>query len=612
MKRTFLVLISVLLVLTMIAGCGNTNQPTPTPSQSTVESTTPEVSTPTGPELADVQDLTTCFASDPQTMDPGKNSSVDGAVMISNAFSGLYGYAYDENGKLVVVADCAQEVVKPTDIEGGKQQFVITLKPDLKWSDGQPLKASDFVYGWNRACDPATASDYQYIFASIDGYSDTTPALNIKADDAAGTITVVTKAVCPYFDQLMAFPEFFPVRKDIIDANGDAWATSPATYISNGAFRMKEWNVGEKIVFEKNPNYWDAANVKLNTLTFALSDDDTAIFANYSTGTYQYTTTIPVSQIPILKNDPARMDVDFFIGDYIGTYYLEFNVNMSFKPGLGAPSSEASAWEGWSEAQNEDVRHALALLIDRNYIVNEVTAGGQTPAVGFVPYGMTDGAGNEFRAKAGDWWSTAEADKKANTDEALTILKKYYKFDEATQKFTDFPSFMFSANPTSGNLAIAAAVQSMWDQYGIACTVDQRTWAVIQTALTEGDFTMSRLGWIADYNDPDDFLFMFLSSSGNNHPQLGKEGVISAGANFGPNNDQSWSVFDGLLDQASKTSDLAARADILVQMENMLRDTYACVPLYYYTNPYLCAPTLKNFVYTPLGIVLFKTAYFTK
>lgn len=608
MKKTLCVVISVLFVLTIVAGCGTTNQPTP--GQST--STEPGVSTPTGPELADVQDLTACFASDPDTLDPGKNSSVDGAIMISNAFSGLYGYAYDESGKLVVVADCAQEVVKPTALSDGKQQYVVTLKPDLKWSDGQPLKASDFVYAWNRAVDPATLSDYQYIFSVIDGYSAETPSLNIAADDAAGTVTVVTSAVCPYFDQLLAFPEYFPVRKDIIDANGDAWATKVETYISNGAFKLKEWNVGDKIVFEKNPNYWDAANVKLNTMTYALSDDDNAIFANYTNGTYQYSTLIPISQIPILKNDPNRMDKDFFIGDYIGTYYVEFNVNMSFKPGLSAPSGEASAWNGWTEAKNEEVRRALGLLIDRNYIVDQVTQGGQTPATGFVPKGMTDGTGTEFRTKAGDWWSVDPAKKDANTQEALTILKKYYTFDEASGKFTNFPTFMFSVNPTSGNLAIAAAIQNMWTQYGIECSVDQRTWAVIQTALEEGDFTMSRLGWIADYNDPDNFLNMFLSSSGNNHPRLGKDGIISGGANFGTNHDQPWSVYDEMYTEVARTSDLSARADILYKMENMLKDTCVCVPIYYYTNPYLCAPTLKNFVYTPLGIVLFKTAYFTK
>ena len=153
-----------------------------------------------------------------------------------------------------------------------------------------------------------------------------------------------------------------------------------------------------------------------------------------------------------------------------------------------------------------EVRHALALLIDRNYIVEQVTAGGQLPAYGFVPAGMDDGTGTEFRSATDPWWSVDPADYQANVAEAVEILKKYYTFDEATGKFTDFPKFEYSANPTSGNLAICAAIQDMWDDYGIEIEVDQRDWAVIQTALTAGDFTLSRLGWIADYNDPVNFL----------------------------------------------------------------------------------------------------------
>ena len=462
-------------------------------------------------------DITVNFSSDPETMDPALNSSVDGAVMLTNSFAGLYGYDTNMN----IIPECAEEVVAPTALDGGKYQYVIKLKDGLKWSDGVDMKASDFEYAWKRAADPATAADYQYMFDVIDGYSDDeTCNLNVTADDAAGTITIVTSAYCAYFDQLMAFPTYFPVRKDVVE--NDSWATSASTYVSNGPFRMKDWTVGSEIVFEKNPNYWDAANVKLNTIKFFLSNDDDAIYANFTNGTIQYTTTVPVSQIPVLKADPTRMNVDFFIGDYIGTYFLEVNVNWSFKPGLAVTSDTADAWEGWTPAQNAEVRHALALLIDRNYIVEQVTAGGQLPAYGFVPAGMDDGTGTEFRSATDPWWSVDPADYQANVAEAVEILKKYYTFDEATGKFTDFPKFEYSANPTSGNLAICAAIQDMWDDYGIEIEVDQRDWAVIQTALTAGDFTLSRLGWIADYNDPVNFLEILVSASGNNHPHLGK------------------------------------------------------------------------------------------
>lgn len=560
---------------------------------------------------AKANELTICVGPDPQTIDPALNSAVDGAIILTNAFSGLYGWDYDETGTLVVVADSATEVVKPTEIEGGKYQYVVTLKEGLKWSNGDEVKASDFVYAWNRAVDPATGADYQYIFDVIDGYDTENPQLNIAADDEARTITIVTAAYCKYFDQLLAFPTYFPVNKSVVEADPEGWATKPESYVSNGAFKMSEWTVGDKITFVKNENYWDADKVKLEKLSYALSDDDDAIFANYENGTYGLINLIPVTQIPVLKADSNRMNVDFFIGDYIGTYYLEFNVDMSFKPGLTVASSDAAAWEGWDAEKNADVRHALALLIDRNYIVTQISQGGEQPADGFVPAGMDDGTGNTiFRDEAESWWSVDEADYQKNVDEAIAILKKYYDYDEATQKFTNFPTFEYSVNPTSNNLAMCAAIKDMWDDYGIETTVDQRTWSVIQTALTQGDFTMSRLGWIADYNDPVNFLEILLSTSGNNHPHLGSEGIGGSAAVYGENGDQTWAdAYDTLVRLIKTESDTAKRAEYMYKAEELIRDTYAICPIYFYTQPYMASTSLKDYIYSPLGWISFKTAY---
>lgn len=559
------------------------------------------------------QDLMVCVGPDPETLDPALNSSVDGSIILTNAFSGLYGFKTDASGNIVLVADCAEEVAQPTALEGddeGKFEYVITLKEGLLWTDGVELKASDFVYSWNRAVNPDTAADYQYIFDVIDGYSETDPALNISADDEARTITVVTGAYCAYFDQLLAFPTYFPVRQDIVEADPDAWATNVDTYVSNGAFKMTGWEVGSKITFEKNENYWDAENVILNSITYALSSDDDANFVNFENGTYKLISNVPVTQIPLLKTDANRMDVDFFIGDYIGTYFIQFNVEESFKPGLSSVDNSSSAWSGWSAEQNAQVRLALGLMIDRNYIVEQVTQGGQIPAYGFVPQGMDDGTGTEFRSKAEDWWDPSTHD--ANVAQAIEILKQYYTWDEAAEVFTDFPTFEFSVNPTSGNLAMAAAIQDMWSDYGIECTVDQREWSVIQTALTQGDFTMSRLGWIADYNDPVNFLEIYVGVSGNNHPRLGKDGTIGSAAVYGPEGNGTWSdVYDALISQIKNESDLAVRAEMMYEAETILRDTYAVIPIYYYTNPYMASQDLVNYIYSPLGWISFKYAYLT-
>ncbi|MBP5177778.1 MAG: peptide ABC transporter substrate-binding protein [Clostridia bacterium] len=559
------------------------------------------------------QKLTICVGPDPETMDPALNSSVDGSIYLTNLFSGLYGY--DKN--LNIVPECAKEVVAPTALTGadeGKYQYVITLKDGLKWSDGQAMKASDFEYAWKRAADPETGADYQYIFDVIDGYSDDdTCDLNVTADDTAGTITIVTSSYCSYFNQLLAFPTYYPVRQDIVSADAN-WATKVSSYVSNGPFKMSEWTVGSEMVFVKNPEYFDAANVKLESITAVLSDDDDAIYANYTNGTIQYTTNVPVAQIPVLKADSNRMNKDFFIGDYIGTYYLELNVEYSFKPGLTTADSSAAAWEGWDAAKNAEVRHALSLLIDRNYIVNEVTAGGQLPAYGFIPAGMDDGDGHEFRKEADAWWSVDAAEYESNCAQAVKMLKKYYDYDDATGKFTNFPKFEYSINRTSGNLAICAAIKDMWDDYGIDASVDQRDWATIQQALTAGDFTLSRLGWIADYNDPVNFLEIYLSVSGNNHPRLGKtaskDGAVSVGTQsvYGPDGSSSWAEFDALIAQIKTEANTATRANYMYTAEEWIRDTYTILPLYYYTNPYLAKENVKDYIYSPLGWVSYKFA----
>lgn len=557
------------------------------------------------------QEVTVAFAGDPETIDPALNSTVDGAVICTNAFEGLYGYEADKNGNPTLIATCAESIAKPTDNGDGTYHYVITLKEGLKWSNGSELKASDFVYAWNRAADPETGADYGFLYEVFVGYDavcDGTGKLDVTCDDAARKIEFNTAYYCAYFDQLLAFPPFYPVCKAVVEADPQ-WATKAETYVSNGAFKMSSWTVGSEIVFVKNEYYYNAAATKLEKLTYFLSEDDDAVFANYTAGEIAYTTHVPVDQIPILKNDANRYGKDFFIGDYIGTWYIEFSVNYSFKAGLTNASDSAEAWEGWDEQKNAEVRYALSLLIDRNYIVNSVTAGGQLPANGFVPAGMSDGNGNTFREEADEWWSVDAADYEDNCAEAVAILKKYYNYDEATQKFTNFPKFDLKLNQTTGNVAILTACQNMWHKYGIECEFDQRAWTILTAEVSAGNFTVSRMGWIADYNDPVNFLEIYLTNSGNNHPQAGRSGIMKDAQVFGPESDQAWTAYDEIINAIKSETDMAKRAELMYEAEQWLaKEAFIC-PVYYYTNPYLCKTNFKGFLYSPLGWVSFKTAY---
>ena len=207
--------------------------------------------------------MTICLGLVPDTIDPALNSAVDGASYIIHLFSGLVGYEQDESGNLVLVPGCAKEIPTAVETADGKVSYTFVLKDDLKWSDGSALTAQDFVWSWNRAADPATVADYGYMFDVIDGYAemqemykmkddgsietdadgkfvyvDGRKELNAVASDDGKSITVTLNVDVPYFMELLAFPTYMPVKKDIVDANPDGWATKAETYIGNGAYKV--------------------------------------------------------------------------------------------------------------------------------------------------------------------------------------------------------------------------------------------------------------------------------------------------------------------------------------------------------------------------------------
>ena len=223
--------------------------------------------------------LRACLASEPDKLDPALNSTVDGATLAVNSFSGLY--TYDAEGQLV--PDLATGYTMNDD----GTVYTFTLKEGLKWSDGSELNAKDFEWSWKRAAATATAADYSYMFNGIKGYPDD---LAVTASDDGLTLTVELAAPCVYFLDLAAFPTFFAVKQSevegaegYLDADGNilnpnAWATE-AGFISSGAYVLTEWKHNESMVYEKNPNYWNAENVTIERIELMLSADDTAIYA---------------------------------------------------------------------------------------------------------------------------------------------------------------------------------------------------------------------------------------------------------------------------------------------------------------------------------------------
>ena len=267
--------------------------------------------------------ISVCLSSEPDTIDPALNSAVDGATLVSHLFAGLAKWGTDENGNLVILPDCAAELPEGVANDDGTITYTYTLKDDLKWSDGADLTANDFVFAWKRAASSELGADYGYMFEVIKGYPD---ELAVEAVDEK-TITVTLNNAVAYWNELLAFPTYFPVREDVVANEG--WATDASTYVSNGAYTMTGWDHNSVITLSKNENYFDAENVSMKEIKFYLSDDANNMLTNFKNGTWQLIDDVPTNEIAALKVDFPE---EFVIAGQIGTYYVCWNINEPLLP----------------------------------------------------------------------------------------------------------------------------------------------------------------------------------------------------------------------------------------------------------------------------------------
>lgn len=570
--------------------------------------------------------ISVCLASEPDTIDPALNSAVDGATMIIHAFSGLVGYRQDSKGALELFADCATTLPTSEKTADGKTSYTFTLRSGLKWSDGSELTAEDFIYAWNRAADPATASDYGYMFDVIDGYAEmqdvdkdgnrTNPNAVLNATADGNKITIVLTSDVPYFFELLAFPTYMPVKKSVVEANKDGWATDPSTYVCNGAYTMTEWVHDSKIVYTKNENYHNASAITVKQIVFYLSDDSNNMLANFKNGTWQFIDDVPTDEIATLQKD---YPTEYHVEGQLGTYYVCFNINKTILPATSTLKGAEKV------AAESEIRQALALLLDRNYIVEKIGQAGQVPASSFVAMGLTEADGKTqfyqntgFSTEYTGYYDTSKEAFESNCAKAVEILKKYYKYDETTKKFTDAPSMTYLYNTSEGHKKIGEYIQQALGVYGFTLTLENQEWNTFLNTRKDGDYTIARNGWLGDYNDPISFLDMWITASGNNDVQFGKGDhksvklysvdLTALGIDYKVENATWAETYDYIINLVKTTSDADLRYKLMHKAEDLLMETGAIVPLYYYTDIYMCSDNLTGVFASPLGYKFFMYA----
>lgn len=610
MKKIIALLLVLALALTIVA-CNGTDEPVVTDPQGSGDPTDPateEPSTPSEPVDPGAASIAVSLSSEPDTLDPALNSAVDGATLIIHLFSGLAKWETDADGNFTIVADGAEELVEGVANDDGTVTYTYTLRDGLKWSDGQDVTAENFEYAWKRAASVDLGADYGYMFEVIDGYGE---ELNVQATDEK-TLEVTLANAVPYWDELLAFPTYFPVREDVVA--DEAWATDPATYVSNGPYTMSSWDHDSKITLQKNPDWFDADTITMDTIEFYLSDDSNNMLANFKSGAWQLIDDVPTNEIASLKDEYPD---EFFIQGQIGTYYVCWNVNASVLP----EGSDLSGVE--AEQAQAEIRNAISLLFDRNYIVEDIAQGGQVPASSFVAMGLTDADDTEFYLNAGpsgDYHGYFNVDPSeevmdANYSEALEILKKYYDFDDATQQFTNFPTLDYLYNTNEAHKAIGEYLQSALAGVGINMTMENQEWATFLNTRKEGDYTVARNGWVADYNDPITLLDLWTSGSGNNDVQFGKDEHADVAAydidltEYGLDivvEGGTWAeTYDVVIAQIKASTDDEQRYGLMHAAEDLLMSTGAVTPIYYYTDLYMLSESVSGFYSNPLGYKYF-------
>ncbi|EAA1781859.1 oligopeptide ABC transporter substrate-binding protein OppA [Salmonella enterica subsp. diarizonae] len=513
---------------------------------------------PVGVQLADKQTLVRNNGSEVQSLDPHKIEGVPESNVNRDLFEGL------------LISDVEGHPSPGVAEKWENKDFKVWtfhLRKNAKWSDGTPVTAHDFVYSWQRLADPNTASPYaSYLqyghIANIDDIiAGKKPAtdLGVKALDDH-TFEVTLSEPVPYFYKLLVHPSVSPVPKSAVEKFGDKW-TQPANIVTNGAYKLKNWVVNERIVLERNPQYWDNDKTVINQVTYLPISSEVTDVNRYRSGEIDMTyNNMPIELFQKLKKEiPNEVRVD----PYLCTYYYEINNQK-------APFNDVR------------VRTALKLALDRDIIVNKVKNQGDLPAYSYTPP-YTDGA----KLVEPEWFKWSQ--EKRNEEAKKLLAEAGFTADKPL-------TFDLLYNTSDLHKKLAIAVASIWKKnLGANVKLENQEWKTFLDTRHQGTFDVARAGWCADYNEPTSFLNTMLSDSSNNTAHYKSP------------------AFDKLIADTLKVTDDAQRSELYAKAEQQLDKDSAIVPVYYYVNARLVKPWVGGYTgKDPLDNIYVKNLYIIK
>ncbi|HKF70618.1 MAG TPA: peptide ABC transporter substrate-binding protein [Stellaceae bacterium] len=484
---------------------------------------------------------------EPETLDPQKTSTVVESNVLRNLFEGLV--VMDPKGNV------APGVAEKWSASEDGVTYTFNLRTDAKWSNGDPVTAQDFVFSFRRIQDPKTKSQYAEVLYPIKNAEEVNTgkaelsALGVEATDAK-TLKITLKAPTPYFLQLLTHQTGLPVNEKVVASLGDDWV-KPGKMVSNGAYTLNDVKPSAYIKLVKNPTYWGASKVTIDTIMFDPMEDRAAVLKRYRAGEFDIVYgDLPNDQLAWLKEN---MPKELHIAPYAGVYYYTFNTT---KPPLNDPR----------------LRQALAMAVNREVLVDKITLAGELPGYGFVPDGIS-----HYTAQRVAWAKLTQDQKDA---EALKLMKEAGYGPEKPLKL------QLAYNTSENHKKIAVAIAAMWKKLGVDVDLVNTELKVHYANLRQGDFQVGRAGWIADYNDAQNFLFLSQTST--------KQQNYAKFSN---------PEYDKLMDQAAITGDTDKRAGLLQQAETILIKELPVLPIYFYVSKNLVSTKVKGWEDNPFNVV---------
>ena len=495
------------------------------------------------------------LAVEPQTIDPVRNNAVDGSNVIFNLFDGLVRIGFDDAPE----PGCAER----WEVSEDGMTWTFHLRKGLKWSDGKPLTAEDFRYGLLRLLDARNASPNAYMAyflkngeAFFNGKAGSEDVGIDVPDDA--TLRLRLENPAPLMLDCLSFYAFAPARADVVEQDPRGWATKPESLVSNGPFVLSEWKHNSELTLTKNPNYWDADNVKIDKVRMVMITDSNTALAAFKAGKVDLLDRIPPQMTPqLIQSGEAK------VAPALGTAFCVFNVAR-------APFDDPR------------VRKAFTLAIDRRTMVEKVTLGGQKPAVAFIPYGIPGvGSDRDFRAEGGTFLP-----ERADPEAAKKLL--------AEAGYPDgkgFPKVTYKYNLSSTNKAIAEALQAMWKQnLGVEVELANEEWKVFLNTREQGDFQIARHAYVTIFFDAGSLLEGWVTGSPKNVARY------------------SDPEYDALIRDSLKQMDRSKRMEDMHRAEAILMRDLPVLPLYFYSTPYMQSARVKGIYISPRSWVLFRDA----